>query len=211
MQLCLSDSELTETHISIFQKACIAISLINFTKASVELYLSESLERAIDGKFVSKGDSMLKERNLFQKLKLMIQFCPAFLTTIAYKVCSASIIAVFLLNSSEYGAICVAIQAGINFILAFYFLPNITLQDRIRNAFSYGWAPLTLSKSRFDSRKESHPKMIAANILSLIPGTICLTGIMFWFFALDPSTHLPNWSSVCAYARIEPVGPVFTC
>ena len=173
------------------------MALINFTKASVELYLSESLERAIDtsdGKFVSKGDSMLKERNLFQKLKLMIQFCPAFLTTIAYKVGGASIIAVFLLNSSEYGAIYVAIQAGINFIVAFSFLPNNTLQDRIHNAFFYGWAPLILARGPFDSRKESHPKMIAANILSLIPGTICLTGIMFWFFALKPSTHPPNWS-----------------
>ena len=142
---------------------------------------------------------MLKERSLFQKLKLMIQFCPAFLTTIAYKVCSASIIAVFLLNSSEYGVIYVyiatAIQAGINFSVAFFFLPNNTLQDRIRNVFHYGWAPLILLKSHFDSRKESHPKMIAANILSLIPGSICLTGIMFWFFALDPSTHLPNWSN----------------
>ena len=138
---------------------------------------------------------MLKERSLFQKLKLMIQFCPAFLTTIAYKVCSASIIAVFLLNSSEYAVIYVAIQAGFNFIVAFFFLPNNTLQDRIRNAFYYGWAPLILVRGRFESRKESHPKMIAANILSLIPGSICLTGIMFWFFALDPSTHLPNWSN----------------
>ena len=91
LQLCLFD---TERNISLNQKMSIATSLISISKASTELYLSEGLKGTIDT-FKGNGDSMLKGRSLFQKLELIIQFSPAFLTTLAFRVSCLSIITVF--------------------------------------------------------------------------------------------------------------------
>ena len=142
---------------------------------------------------------MLNGRSLFKKLELMIQFSPAFLTILTFRVCCLSIIIVFFGHEgfvimpfgpigAIFGAIG-AIQAGINF----YFFSYNTLQDRFRNAFLYP-SLLVLARSYFDSRKESHPKMMALHVMSTIHYSICLAVTMTWFTILDPSTHLPRWS-----------------
>ena len=197
LQLCLFD---TERNISLNQQMSIATSLISISKASAELYLSEGLEGTIDT-FKGNGDSMLKGRSLFQKLELIFQFSPAFLTTLAFRVSCLSIITVFfgfegfLLQhpSLLWIGVIEAIRTGINFIVAFYFFSHNNRKDRLRNAIHYPTL-LILARSYFDSRKESHPKMMAVHMMSTIHYSICLAVTMTWFTILDPSTHLPRWS-----------------
>ena len=170
----------------------IATSLISISKASAELYLSEGLEGTIDT-FKGNEDSMLKGRSLFQKLKLIIQFSPAFLTTLAFRVSCLSIITVFfgfegylLFHPSLLWILLIeAIRSGINFIVAFYFFFHNNRKDRLRNAIQYSSSLLILARSYFDSRKESHPKMMAVHMMSTIHYSICLAVTMIWFTILD--------------------------
>ena len=85
-------------------------------------------------------------------------------------------------------------RTGINFIVAFYFFAHNNRKDRLRNAIQYSSSLLILARSYFDSRKESHPKMMALHVMSTIHYSICLAVTMTWFTILDPSTHPPRWS-----------------
>ena len=79
-------------------------SVFTISKTSINLYLGESFWGSGGDTFVpeevfeaeSLKDSMFKGKSLFQKIKLMVQVSPAFLTSLVFKVGSISIISAFL-------------------------------------------------------------------------------------------------------------------
>ena len=191
----LSDAErkLTPLHL-----LCLASSFIMVSKCSTELFLCESLSMqtvSLEGMFKherSNKDSMLKGRSVLQKLWLIAQISPAFLTTSAFYTCSIALfIAFFTYKTYSLTGIaffCVTIP------IAFFFLPYNDRRDRLYNVLIYGSIPFILMKSPYASRKECFPKMMTMAITRLILHTLLLVVLMIWFLVLDPTTHLTHWS-----------------
>ena len=132
----------------------------------------------------SIDDSMLKDRSLFQKLKLMVQFSPAFLTSFVFKVGSFSII--FSLLGLSFFSIYVLIGSVVTSIVAFYSSSKTFKEVRFCHAITYTNAPI-LGKDLHGNRKENYPKMMTASIICLILHTLTLTMLMIWVGAMDPS------------------------
>ena len=199
LYIILSDSE---REVATIQMLSIASSIITISKTSIELYLNESYASNSIAKDVwnhtdTYNDSMMKERSLLQKLKLMAQFSPAFLTSLVFKVGSIAIICAFL---KDYSAIYLGIGICITFIVAFNFYSAIqdyrnTEDEKTGSGLFYCLTNVTiLAKCPLGSRKENYRQMMAVSITWLILHTLTLIMLIIWFGAIDPSTHLPHWS-----------------
>ena len=86
--IILSDSE---KEVSVIQIMCIVSSVFTISRTVIDGFLRESFDSLQTYQTFLKNekvndDSMLKDRSLFQKLKLMVQFSPAFLTSFVFKV-----------------------------------------------------------------------------------------------------------------------------
>ena len=88
-----------ERDIAVIQFVSILTSIIVMSKTSIELLLSEIFapeERREATLRRFNDDSMLKEKSLLQRLKLLVQFTPAFFTSLIIKSASISIISAVL-------------------------------------------------------------------------------------------------------------------
>ena len=134
----------------------------------------------------------MKDRSLLQKLKLMAEFSPAFLTSLIFKVGSIALICTFL---KEYSAIYLGIGVCLAFIVACHFYATTFTEEKISSAIFYSLTNVTiLAKCSLGSRKENYPQMMSVSTTWLILHTLTLTVLMIWFGAMDPSTHLSHWS-----------------
>ena len=182
----LLDAERRPTPLHLF---CLTSSFIIVSKCSIELFLCESLSTrsvSVEGMFKherSNQDSMLKGRSIFQKLWLMAQFSPAFLTTNAFYTCNIALSIAFF-NYETYLLISIAFTCT-TIPIAFFFLSYNNRRDRVQNVLHYGVIPFTLVKSLYDSRKECFPKMMTMAITRLILFTLILITLMIWFLTID--------------------------
>ena len=195
LYIILSDSE---REVATIQILSITSSIITISKTSIELYLNESCNSsALIAEYIlnhknTNDDSMMKDRSLFQKLKLLARFSPAFLTSLIFKVGSIAIICAFL---KDYSAVYLGIEIFLTFIVAFFFYGESGMDERTGSGLFYCLTNVTiLAKCPLGRRKENYPQMMAVSITWLILHTLTLIGLMIWFGAMDPSTHLPHWS-----------------
>ena len=185
----------SEREVATIQMASIVSSIMTISKTSIELYLNESYNTGIFPSDVwdhtgANDDSMMKERSLLQKLKLMAEFSPAFLTSLIFKVGSIAIICTFL---KEYSAIYLGIGICITFIVASDF--RFSTDERTGIGLFYCLTNVTiLAKCPLGSRNQNFPQMTAVSITWLILHTLTLIVLMIWFGAMELSTHLPHWS-----------------
>ena len=193
----LSDSE---RNFALIQMVSTISSILTISKTSIELFLSRSFPRVhlkvqdlTHDDSVDDSDSMLKDRSLLQKLKLMVEFSPAFLTSLIFKVGSISIICTFL---KGYSVIYLSVGVFIAFIIAFIVSYRYNECERaIFSAIFYSLTNVTiLAKSPRESRKDSYPQMLTVSITWLTLHTLTLIMLMIWFGTLDSSIHLPHWS-----------------
>ena len=195
LYIILSDSE---RDVATIQKVSIASKIITISHTSIRLYLNESHESGSISRDVvdhtgTNGDSMMKDRSLYQKLKLMVQFSTAFLTSLIFKVGSIAIICAFL---KDYSAIYFGIGICLTFLAAFSFYSRPQNDEKTGSGLFYCLTNVTiLAKCPLGSRKENFPQMMAVSIAWLILHTLTLIGLMIWYGAMDPSTHLPHWSN----------------
>ena len=134
----------------------------------------------------------MEGRSVLQKLKLMAEFSPAFLTSLIFKVGSIAIICTLL---KEYSAIYMGIGIFLTFVMACYFYWLKDIEGRIGSAIFYSLTNVTiLAKCPLGSRKENYKQMLAVSVIWMILHTFTLLVLIIWFGAMDPSTHLPHWS-----------------
>ena len=195
LYIILSDSE---RKIATIQIASIVSSIVTISKTSIELYLNESYNLCVIPSDVwdhtgTNDDSIMKDRSLLQKLKLMAQFSPAFLTSLIFKIGSFAIICTFL---QEYSAIYLGIGICLTFIVTFCY-EDFSTDKRIGVGLFYCLTNVTiLAKCPLGSRRHNYPHMMAVSITWLILHTLTLTMLMIWFGAMDLSgTKFPfHWS-----------------
>lgn len=188
----------SERKIATIQIASIASSIITISKTSIELYLNESYNWDSVAKHVlyhtdTNDDSMMKDKTLCQKLKLMARFSPAFLTSLIFKVGSIAVICAFL---KDYSAVYLGVGIFLAFVVVVRYSHDVMWDTRIGSGIFYCLTNVTiLAKCPLADREKNYTEMMAVSITWLILHTLTLIGLMIWYGAMDPSTHLPHWSN----------------
>ena len=195
LYIILSDSE---RKVATIQILSIVSSILSISKTSIELYLNESYGTQSSSRDVldhtdTNDDSMMKDRSLFEKLKLMAEFSPAFLFSLIFKVGSIAIICALL---KEYSAIYLGLGICITFIVALFFSNgSYSREKRIGSALFYCLTNVTiLAKCPLGTRNDNDPQMKAVSVTWWILHTLTLIVLMIWFGAMDLSTHRLHWS-----------------
>ena len=126
-----------DREIDVSQIVSILTSVITISKITIEMFLIETYipEENVQGHFVpTNDDSMLKDRSVLEKLKLMIQFSPAFLTSLVFKAGSISIISAFL---KEYSAVYFVMGDIIIFFFFLFYFDYNNFYERVCVSSSY--------------------------------------------------------------------------
>ena len=195
MYIIFSDSE---RKVATIQWVSVVSSVATISKTTIKLYLADSYS-APDGNIFSQEafdrdspqDSMLRGRGLLQRIKMIVQFSPAFLTSLIFKVGSIAIISTFL---KRYVMIYICLGTILTIIVAFYYFNNNREHERLSTAIMCGICNITiLVKTTLGSRKENYRTMMAVSLAWLIFHTVTILMLMVWFGAMDPSTHLAHW------------------
>ena len=195
--IILSDCE---REIAWIQIVSILTSVLTISKITIEMFLSETFIPEENFKVLlaqNNDDSMLTDKSFLQKLKLIIQFSPAVLTSLVFKVGSISIICTFL---KEFSAIYFGIGIPVIFLFFCRYFTYRSLYEKFSQSATYSAGNMVILTKDLhggtwqNSRKESYAKMMAASIIWLIVNTSILVGLMVWVAALDESNHLSHWS-----------------
>ena len=198
MYIIFSDSE---REVAWVTWVSLVSSVFTISKTSINLYLGESFWGSGGDTFVpeeifeaeSLKDSMFKGKSLFQKIKLMVQVSPAFLTSLVFKVGSISIISAFL--PKEYLALYVGLGVFVSFVVAYFSFNNSREEERVGFAIVFSLFNITiLVRSTLGSRKENQKPMIAVSTAWLVLHTITLVALVIWFSAFDSSLQPSHWS-----------------
>ena len=196
MYIIFSDHE---RKVATIQWVSVVSSVATISKTAIKLYLGDQFNSK-DGNVFDKEafdrdsprDSMMRGRSLLQRIKMTVQFSPAFLTSLIFKIGSIAIISAFL---QRYVIIYICGGTILSIIVAFAYFNNCREHERLSNAIMYGLMNITiLVKTLLGSRKEQYPTMMAVSQAWLILHTVTLMMLMVWFGAMDPSTHLAHWS-----------------